>query len=317
MTTHDDSLRFGVLDLPDAPLPTLTVRWRLVEELGFDFLWLPDHTADYRKLDGPWFDGWTTLAAMALSTHRIRVGTLVSNPILRHPVMLARQAAAVDHLSGGRLELGIGTGIAGFDHDALGSTYWLPRERAERFAEYVAVVEGLLGSGGRPFSFAGSHYATRDVRVLPEPLQAPRLPITVGGQSPTVLRVAAARADCWNTHGPFGASVEEILAVTRRQSALVDELCANAGREPSSLRRSLLLFDALDAWASPGALTRIVERFSAIGVREYVLFWPGDDRRAELERVAAEVIPALRPGPVDAHRAPAAATGPVTQGGRP
>lgn len=293
MTTD---LRFGVLDLPDAPFPALAERWRLVEELGFDFLWEPDHTAYWRNLDSPWFDGWTTLAAVATHTRRVRIGTLVSNPILRHPVILAKQAAAVDHLSGGRLELGIGTGIAGFDHAAVGSTYWPPRERAQRFAEYVEVVDDLLTSRGRPFSFAGRHYATSEARVLPEPLQRPRPPVTVGGQSPTVLRIAAARADCWNTHGPFGASTEKILAVTARQNAVLDELCSEAGRDPGSLRRSLLLVDALDAWSSPGALERIVEQFSAVGIDGYTMFWPGDDRRGEIEHAASHIIPRLRAG---------------------
>jgi alkanesulfonate monooxygenase SsuD/methylene tetrahydromethanopterin reductase-like flavin-dependent oxidoreductase (luciferase family) len=288
------SLRFGVLDLPNAPFPVLAERWRIIEELGFNFLWAPDHTAYWRKLDSPWFDGTTTLATMAAHTRRVRIGSLVANPILRHPVVLARQAAAVDHLSGGRLELGIGTGIAGFDHDAVGSAYWQPRERAERFAEYVGIVDDVLSSGGRPYSFVGRYYATSDARILPEPPQRPRPPITLGGQSPTVLRIAAARADCWNTHGPFGATIEEILAVTVRQNALLDELCAAAGRDPRSLRRSLLLVDALDAWSSPGALERVVEQFCAIGIREYTAFWPGDNRRGEIERAASEVIPRLR-----------------------
>jgi alkanesulfonate monooxygenase SsuD/methylene tetrahydromethanopterin reductase-like flavin-dependent oxidoreductase (luciferase family) len=296
MTTYESNLRFGVLDLPDAPFPALAERWRLVEELGFDFLWAPDHTAYWRKLDTPWFDGWTTLAAMAAQTSRVRIGTLVTNPILRHPVILARQAAAVDHLSGGRLELGVGTGIAGFDHAAVGSAYWAPRERAERFAEYVRVVDELLRGGGRPYSFAGRYYATSEARAVPQTPQQPRPPITVGGQSPTVLRVAAARADCWNTHGPFGMGMAQILAVTARQNALLDDLCEAERRDPGSLRRSLLLFDALDAWSSPDALERVVEAFSAVGVREYTLFWPGDDRRRELERVALEVIPRLRAG---------------------
>jgi alkanesulfonate monooxygenase SsuD/methylene tetrahydromethanopterin reductase-like flavin-dependent oxidoreductase (luciferase family) len=129
---------------------------------------------------------------------------------------------------------------------------------------------------------------------VPVPLQTPRPPLTVGGQSPTVRRVAAATADCWNTHGPFGAGVEQILDITRRQQALVDDLCVQAGRDPSTLRRSLLLFGALDVWTSQVAFARIVEEFSAIGIREFVLFWPGDDRRAELERLAADVLDRVR-----------------------
>lgn len=296
MTDETGPLRFGVLDMPDRPYPTLFERWRLLEELGFDALYTPDHTADYRNLADPLLDASTTVAAMAARTSRIRIGTLVSNPILRHPVILARQSCALDHLSAGRLELGIGTGIAGFDHAAVGSDYWSPRERAERFAEYVRVVHDVLRSGGRPVSFTGRHYVTQDARTVPPPVQRPHPPITLGGQSPTVLRTAVEHADCWNTHGPFGADEQQILAATKRQNRLLDELCETAGRDPRSLRRSLLLTYSVDAWSSRDALERIVTEFCAVGIGEFVVFWPGDDRRREIERAATEVIPRLRAG---------------------
>lgn len=97
-------LRFGILCLQDAPVPELANRWRLAGQLGFDLLYVADHTGDYRDLRGYWLDGWTVLTAIAAETTSIRIGTLVSNPILRHPVMLAKAAVAIDHLSSGRLE---------------------------------------------------------------------------------------------------------------------------------------------------------------------------------------------------------------------
>lgn len=121
---RNGDLRFGVYVLQDAPLPVLRGRWREAEELGFDDIWLADHARDLRRPSGHWFDAWATLAVMATETARARIGTLVSNPVLRPPAMLARLATTVDHLSGGRLELGIGTGIAGFDRDATGTPYW-------------------------------------------------------------------------------------------------------------------------------------------------------------------------------------------------
>jgi alkanesulfonate monooxygenase SsuD/methylene tetrahydromethanopterin reductase-like flavin-dependent oxidoreductase (luciferase family) len=287
------ALRFGVYVLPDAPFPTLAERWRLVEDLGFDQLWTADHSADWRHPTGHWFDGWTTLAAMATSTSRIRLGTLVSNPILRHPVILAKQASAVDHLCSGRLELGIGTGIAGFDHAAMGGVPWSPRERVERFQEYVRIVHDLLTSSGSPVTAHGRHYSTDDVRLIPPPFQQPRPPITIGGQSPSVLRVAASLAERWNTHGPFGATVDEIVAITRAQNATLDELCAADARDPLTLRRALLLFEDLDPWLSPGSFERIVDRFVPTGIREFVIFWPGDDRRGDLEKLAFDVVPRL------------------------
>ena len=287
-------MRFGILVPQDAPFDVLAERWRRAEELGFDQLWVADHTADYRDLNGHWFDGWATLAAMATTTSRIRIGPLVANPILRHPAVLARQAASVDHLSGGRLELGIGTGIAGFDHAAVGSEYWSPRERAARFREYVEVVDSLLTAGPQGYQFRGRHYGTTGPALAPPCPQRPRPPLVVGGQSPTVRRIAAERADCWNTHGPFDRNASEIWEITRQQNAELDELCATHGRDPAVLRRSLLLFGELDAWASPDAFERIVSQFRDAGMHEFVVFWPPDDRLHLLERIATTVIPALR-----------------------
>lgn len=287
-------LRFGVLLHPDAPFPALAERCRRVETLGFDQLFLPDHSGDYRDLSGHWFEGWSVLAAVALHTSRVRIGTLVSNPILRPPALLAKQAVTLDHLSGGRLELGIGTGIAPFDHAAVGSEPWPAGERVGRFAEYVEVVDGLLRGGGRPYGFEGRWLRVREAATAPEPVQRPRPPLVVAGQSPTVLRVAAERADAWNTHGPFGAGVDQILDITRRQNDQLDELCTATGRDPASLRRSLLLFAALDPWAAPVAFPDIVARFAEAGISEFVLAWPPADHLETFEQLSSEVIPALR-----------------------
>lgn len=291
---RNGDLRFGVYVLQDAPLPVLRGRWREAEELGFDDIWLADHARDFRRPSGHWFDAWATLAVMATETARVRIGTLVSNPVLRPPAMLARLATTVDHLSGGRLELGIGTGIAGFDHDATGTPYWPIDERLARFAEYVAIVDDLLRHAPKPISYEGRFHRTAGLGLEPAPLQRPRPPLTVGGQSPTVLRVAAERADCWNTHGPFGRSVDEILEITRRQNVRLDQLCREHGRDPAEVRRALLLYDALDAWATPDAFDKIVSAFRDIGVTEFVVFWPLDSQRALFERAALESIPALK-----------------------
>ncbi len=165
-------LRFGILCLQDAPVPQLADRWRLAEQLGFDLLYVADHTGDYRGLRGYWLDGWTVLTAMAAETTSIRIGTLVSNPILRHPVMLAKTAVAIDHLSSGRLELGIGTGIAGFDHAAVGVPYWSPKERVSRFREYIQVVDEVLRSSGT-YEFRGRWFNTNGTAMTPAPVQRP------------------------------------------------------------------------------------------------------------------------------------------------
>ena len=297
-------MRFGIEVPQDTPFATLIERWRRVEDLGFDHLWVADHwadtrtdhTGDYHNLDGTWFDGWTVLAVMSKETARIRIGTLVSNPVLRPPALLAKEALTIDHLSGGRLELGIGTGIEPLDHAAMGLDYWSPQERVARFSEYVEVVDGLLRGPSRAYAFEGRYYRTQEAAMGPPPVQRPRPPITVGGQSPTVLRVAAERADCWNTAGPVGVGMDQILEITRQQNERLDELCVAFGRDPTELRRSLFMVGALDAWASPDAVEQIVKRFGEIGIGEFVFFWPPDERLDLLEHVATEVIPALRRG---------------------
>jgi alkanesulfonate monooxygenase SsuD/methylene tetrahydromethanopterin reductase-like flavin-dependent oxidoreductase (luciferase family) len=271
-------LRFGVLVLQDADFGTLRERWRRVEELGFDYLFVADHARHARDPSHTWFDGWSTLVAMALETRSIRIGPLVANPILRRPTVLAKAAAAVDHFSMGRLELALGQGVERFDHDETGTPYWSPAERAARFREYVEVVDGALRSWEAPFSFKGRHHRARDVSLAPAPVQRPRPPITVGGRSPTVLRVAAERADCWNTFGLLPTTAEEVVETTRRQNRELDDRCAEMGRDPADLRRSLVMWSPLDPWSATDCFERLVDRFRDAGIAEFIVMWPPDDR---------------------------------------
>jgi alkanesulfonate monooxygenase SsuD/methylene tetrahydromethanopterin reductase-like flavin-dependent oxidoreductase (luciferase family) len=288
-------LRFGVLDVPDAPFAELRRRWQRVEELGFDFLFVPDHFRHTRDASLTWFDGWTTLAAMAQETQRVRLGPLVANPVLRHPAVVAKGAAAIDHLSGGRLELALGKGVEPFDHRAVGAPYWDARERSARFREFVIIVDGLLRSSEDAFSYTGSYYATEETTVAPAPLQRPRPPLTLGGQSPSVRRLAAEVADCWNTFALGDAPLPEIVDTVRGQNQELDELCQEIGRDPATLRRSLVLWKPLDPWATPDAFERIVVSFQSVGVREFHVMWPPESRLHLFEQVA-ELMPVLRAG---------------------
>jgi alkanesulfonate monooxygenase SsuD/methylene tetrahydromethanopterin reductase-like flavin-dependent oxidoreductase (luciferase family) len=137
------ALKFGVMIFPDSTISDLISRMRHAEALGFDQLFLPDHTGDLRGLAGPWHDTWILLAVAATITHRIRIGTLVANPILRPPTATAKQAMTIDHLSNGRLDLGLGAGIFAFDHQATGTPAWPARERMQRFDEYTQIVDGI------------------------------------------------------------------------------------------------------------------------------------------------------------------------------
>ncbi len=209
--------------------------------------------------------------------------------------MLAKAAAAVDHLSNGRLELAIGKGVEEFDHQATGTPLWSPRERGARFREYMQVVDGGLRSWETPFSFEGRYYRTQETSLAPAPVQRPRPPITVGGQSLTVRRVAAERADCWNTFALGDMPFHKVLETVRHQNRELDELCAEVGREPAKLRRSLVLWKPLDPWETPDAFERIVTAFSEAGIAEFIVMWPHEDRLPLLERTAATMA-ALRDG---------------------
>ncbi len=294
LTGIRNQLRFGVMLYPDTSLLDLPRQARWLEHLGFDQVFLPDHSADLFNRGGPWFDGWSVLPALAAATERIRIGTLVSNPILRPPATLARQALTVDHLSGGRLDFGIGAGVFDWDHHAVGEKPWSPKERAGRFADYVAILDGILRGTGEPFTHEGEWLYARDITTAPGTLQRPRPTLITGGQSPTVLRVSAERADVWNTIGPVSEDAAEILSTTDRQNRQLDDMLDKAGREPESLRRSYAVFGPFDIWDHDITLAEVVERFGDIGMTEFVLGLPPAGRMDEFERLARETIPALR-----------------------
>ncbi|MDQ4053226.1 MAG: LLM class flavin-dependent oxidoreductase [Actinomycetota bacterium] len=284
--------RVAAYVLPNAPFPALRERWKRAEDLGFDAIYLADHTGDFRNLDGHWFEAWTTLAAMATVTSRARIGLLVANPVLRPPAVVAKAAVTVDHLSGGRLDLGVGTGIAGFDHDAVGVAYWDLHERLARFTEYVEALDGLLRSRDRSFQRVGGHVQTFHAPCAPAPVQKPRPPIVLGGQSRSVRQLAARLADGWNTHGGFGLSYDKILEDTGNHNRVLDDDCRSAGRSPADVRRSVLLFEALDPWLTGVDPSNVATDFRSAGVQDFVLFWPSVDREDEL----ADVLSRLRSG---------------------
>lgn len=285
--------RFGVIVMQDAPADELLAQFRRIEELGFDQAYIADHIGDWRAPDTPFLDGWSLLAAAAVVTSRVKLGPLVNNPILRAPGLVAKQAMTVDQLSGGRLEMGMGAGVFEMDHAAVGSAVWPVRERVRRFAEYVAIVDGAMRSLGKPFSFEGEWYSVRDLPTAPGPVRRP--PIIVGGQAPTMLKVAVSHGDVWNTNGQVGAAVSDIVARTREQNDRLDELCLAAGRDPATLRRQFLLWDTTDPLAPGASLVELVDRLTEAGIEDFVLPWPWESSQmSTFVELASEVIPGLR-----------------------
>lgn len=305
-------LRFGLVTPQLVPWPAMVERWRIAEDLGFDSAWTVDHFVNPVRHDGRWFEGWTMLAALATRTARLRLGVLVTSIAYRNPAVLAKEALTVDHISGGRLELGLGAGGQPQDHTMTGSEPWLPGERVARFREFVAVVDALLRAEDEPVTYEGRHYRVREALMRPGPVQRPRPPLTIGAGGPRMLKVVAAYADTWNTSVTVGMgrrasdlSPNEAQENIRRRNAMLDDACAAIGRDPGGVRRSLLAGGGSspeNPWASVEAFQEFVGRYREAGVDEFLFYYPS---RAELapghfERIAREVIPALKRGTVAA-----------------
>jgi alkanesulfonate monooxygenase SsuD/methylene tetrahydromethanopterin reductase-like flavin-dependent oxidoreductase (luciferase family) len=292
------NIRFGVLTSPSVPWEQMVERWQTIEALGFDSVWLPDHFVNLRQPRTPQFEAWTLLPALATQTTRIRIGTLMSAIPFRNPAFLARQALTVDHLSQGRLELGLGTGASGkidASYAMTGIDDWSFSERVARFQEVVEIVDQLLCN--EVSSYQGRFYQLKDTAMLPRPIQQPRPPITIAAHGPKMLKIAASHGDAWSSMGGFNLSPEELLAVTCQRNSTLDEHCVEAGRDPSTLRRSLLLWPPIRemVYQSVDAFMDIVAPYIEGGIDEFVLAYPSKDEQLPIfERIASEGISKLR-----------------------
>jgi alkanesulfonate monooxygenase SsuD/methylene tetrahydromethanopterin reductase-like flavin-dependent oxidoreductase (luciferase family) len=269
---------FGALLFPNVSWTTLVDRCERAEEMGFRSLWIDDHGANPQAPRSNWFEAFTTLAGLANCTRRILLGPLVSNVVLRHPVMLARQALTVENMSGGRLQLGLGAGYAPTDHQMVGSAPWPRAERAERFAEAVELIDALLRA--EPVDFSGAHYRVSDFRLRPPPLQRPRPPICVAAHTRSSLQLVARFGDIWSSFGGWGLSSPRLLELTARRSAALDEFCAESGRDPSTIRRQILAGNPATTpdpiWSSVRAFDEWVAGWQQVGIDEIVLYFPPD-----------------------------------------
>jgi alkanesulfonate monooxygenase SsuD/methylene tetrahydromethanopterin reductase-like flavin-dependent oxidoreductase (luciferase family) len=259
------------------------------EQLGFDVLWNVDTVIEPDRPRTMLFDGPTTLAAMALKTSRIRVGTLVTSLLFRSPVLAARAAVAVDHLSGGRLEVALGVGDLSAGPNAAGVELEPSADRVARFREFVELIDRMLRA--EVTTYRGRFFWCEEAETIPGPVQRPRPPITVAAHGPKMLRIAAEFADGWSSWGGYGVQTEEhFYAVTRDRSSRFDDLCAAFGRDPRSIRHSLVCFPPLTPWESVEYFADMVGRYRAIGVDEFVLYWPQTWREAPREDVVFEDV---------------------------
>ena len=296
-----DTLRFHVLTLPGRSWADYKAQVLHIEELGFDFAAVPDHFCDWANPPAPWLECWTMMAALAAETSTIRLSTNVTQIPLRNPGVLAHQAVTVDHISGGRVELGVGTGLT-IDPgtEMIGLPNWSNGERASRFGEYVELL-GLLLSDAVT-TYQGEYYRADQAVMNPSSLQRPRLPIVAAALGPRMMSHAARHADGWNTMS-FSADFDEQLTELANRNARMDELCAEFDRDPISLRRSANLFDA-EARAAGGRIRyyddfglfeRLVAGLSVTGYTEIGLYYPSDESQVDaFEHIARHVIPGMR-----------------------
>lgn len=266
--------------------PELVERVIFGEQAGFDGAWVFDHfTPLYGDRNGPCLEAWTLLAGLAARTSRIRLGVLVTGITYRHPSVLATEAITLDHISNGRLEIGLGAAWHQPEHEQLGIPFPPIKERAERLEEAVQVIR-LLMTKDRA-RFAGRYYQLDDASYHPKPVQKPHPPIWIGaGGEQLMLPIVARQADAWHAFGS-----QETLAA---KSRLLDQLAEKAGRDPKKILRSASL-SLSRPWDQ---VRRRAANLRQAGFGYLVAEWPSEGK-GRLEEFVANVMPELvtPPGP--------------------
>jgi alkanesulfonate monooxygenase SsuD/methylene tetrahydromethanopterin reductase-like flavin-dependent oxidoreductase (luciferase family) len=295
MTIAPDGLRFGLfMSQANKPWSQVDEEFAMAERLGFDHAWLVDHLVD---TDGPpehgCLEGWTLLAAIAARTTRISLGVLVSSNTFRHPALLLKEAVTVDHISKGRLILGVGTGWNVDEHRRYGFDLPAPAERVDRFEEAVQILHELMSR--ERTSFDGRYYRLDDARLQPPPVQRPRIPLLIAAHRPRMLRIAARYADQWDTFAAMpGTATDGVVADLAARIAMLDQSCREIGRDPAEIRRST--WATADALESTDAYVDFVRRHRALGFTDFTTVLPRPQNAGVLRSVAEEVIPAIREG---------------------
>jgi alkanesulfonate monooxygenase SsuD/methylene tetrahydromethanopterin reductase-like flavin-dependent oxidoreductase (luciferase family) len=257
-------------------------RWAgIAEDTGFDGLWTGDNMRNPRDPKIPVHDGPTLIAAWAATTRRIRVGLLIANVVFRRPTVLAKQAVTLDHISAGRFDLGIGSGVWPTDHAMSGVAMWTPRERADRLTEFVATVDRLLS--GNVEDHDGAYYSYRDAAMTPAPIQNP-VPMIVAANAHRALAVAAAHAHGWVTF-PGAATEEDFYRASIRRINTLEQLTGDRG----PLRKILLAYGAITPWSSRDSLAKLVDRYQEIGFDEIICYAPKPHERAVFDEVVTKL----------------------------
>jgi F420-dependent oxidoreductase-like protein len=266
---------------PTVDYPVLEGFWRAADELGFHSVANYDHF--YGLIDNavPTLEAWTSLAAMAAVVRRARVSCLVAGVTYRNPAVLANMAVTVDHISGGRLDFGLGAGWHEAEHRGYGIEFPSAGTRVAMLDEALTIIRRLWTE--ESVTLDGRFYTVRDALCEPKPIQRPHPPIVIGGEKPKMLRVIARHADEWNV--PSHGDVDEWARV----SGDLDDVCAEIGRNPAEIRRSIQLF------VQPAVEGHVDEQLSkltalqAVGCQHVVLSFYQPPTPEQLARCAQHI----------------------------
>ena len=281
--------------------------WQRAEQLGCHAAYTYDHLSwrDFR--DGPWFGAVPTLTAAAAATERIALGTMVTSPNFRHPVTLAKDLMTIDDVSQGRLRVGIGAGGSGYDATALGQPAWSVRERADRFGEFVPLLDQLLRQDATTAD--GRYYSAHEARMLPGCVQQPRVPFLIAATGPRGMSLAARYGHGWVTTGPgarFRTASGGPPTAAEAQRAVAEQIDRLAGIvrdtevKAAELERVLLTgFLPEDPLASTDAFVDLAGRYGEAGITELVVHWPIPDSvfaadQTLFEKIITDALPQLR-----------------------
>ena len=317
MPTDNPTVRFGVTPIQTG-VDFAYIRKVVLtcERLGYDSVWLNDHffTSPYfyplPPPSAPYYECWVTLSALATLTKKVRLGTLCTNVSFRNPALLAKMAACLDVLSGGRLELGLGAGWFEEEHNAYGIPFPRTSERAEKLKEAVTIIRRLWSE--ERVSFKGKHFVVKDAYCSPKPLQKPLPPICVGARgSRIMLRAVAECADHWNIQTPITPKQYQ------RKVQILERYCRESKRDPKTIVRSLWAgtiigkdekdFDKSVAElkprqpsylesriaGTPEQCIETIQQYVNMGVTVFILYFTVNELRS-LEIFARKVIPAFR-----------------------
>ena len=270
-------MKLSVVILPCARWERARDQWVAADAWGLHAGYTYDHLSWRSFRDAPWFSMVPTLVAASTVTSRLRIGPLVTSANFRHPLVLTKDLIAIDDISLGRLNVGIGAGGTGYDATTLGHAPWSPHERHERFVEFATAVERLLGEPSS--TLTGRYYPVHESRQIPGPRQVPRPPIYLSAIGPKSMALTAEMADGWVSFADAAhANDASSFDVMTAQVAAMDAALARRDRDPGSLHRVLLHFGGDEVpLASFEAFLDWAGRYRALGFDEVVIHWPVPD----------------------------------------